>query len=100
MKARKTPLRTCIACGREDDKRTLVRVVRDADGDVHVDPSGKAAGRGAYVCPSAACFEAAAHRRRFASALRASVNEDDIERLRNEFEAAVEQDRDASRSGR
>lgn len=90
MKARKTPSRTCVACGRETAKGDLVRVVRDADGDVLVDPTGRAAGRGAYLCPDRACFEAAARRKRIAPALRATITEDDVERLRHEFEGVLE----------
>jgi predicted RNA-binding protein YlxR (DUF448 family) len=100
MKTRKTPLRTCIACGRETDKRELMRIVRDPEGDPHVDPGGKAPGRGAYMCTDPACFEKAVNRRRLASALRASVTEDDVERLRNEFETAIDNDRESSRLGR
>jgi len=100
MKARRTPVRTCVACGRADGKRELVRVVRDAEGYTHVDPTGKAPGRGAYVCPDPACFEAAAARRRLASALRVSLVEEDVERLRNEFETAIDRDPSSSRSGR
>lgn len=91
MKARKTPLRTCIACGREADKREFVRVVRTPDGEVVVDPSGKANGRGANVCPSIDCFEQAVRRRRFASALRVTLREEDVERLRREFEQTLEE---------
>ena len=42
MKTRKKPVRTCLGCGQEADKRELVRVVRSPQGDVAVDPSGKA----------------------------------------------------------
>ena len=101
MVVRKTPLRTCVACRREADKRELVRFVRDADGEVHVDPSGKAPGRGASVCADMACFEAAVARKRLAPALRASLSEEDVERLRHEFEEALRMRSPAdSRSGR
>jgi predicted RNA-binding protein YlxR (DUF448 family) len=89
MAARKTPTRTCVACRREADKRELVRFVRDADGETHVDLTAKAAGRGASVCANQACFEAAVSKRRLAPALRASLSEEDVERLRNEFEEAL-----------
>jgi hypothetical protein len=89
MAVRKTPLRTCVSCRREADKRELVRFVRDADGEIHVDPTGKAAGRGASICADIACFEAAVSRKRLAPALRASLTEEDIDRLRNEFEEAL-----------
>lgn len=100
MKARKTPVRTCVACGRAADKRELVRFVRTPDGEVRVDPTGKANGRGAYVCPQSACYESAVTRRRLASALRASLSEEDVERLRNEFEDLLNSAQAASQSGR
>ncbi|MBN2248257.1 MAG: YlxR family protein [Coriobacteriia bacterium] len=98
MTQRPTPQRTCVACRRVDDKRSFVRLVRDAEGDVHVDPSGKAPGRGASVCASIACFESAVTKNRFASALRASLGEEDVERLRHEFEDVL-QTRGASAPG-
>ena len=100
MKARKTPTRTCVACRRETDKRDLVRIARDADGYTSVDIGGKAPGRGAYVCAETACFELAISRKRLASALRATLSEEDVDRLRHEFEAAIDLDRTPSRSGR
>jgi predicted RNA-binding protein YlxR (DUF448 family) len=88
-RTRKPPLRTCIGCGLNADKRELLRVVRSSEGDVTVDPSGKANGRGAYLCRSAECFDAAARRRRMDAALRVSLKEDDLDRLRREFDEAV-----------
>ena len=87
--ARKTPLRTCVRCREATDKRTLVRVVRNKDGEVFVDGTGRANGRGAYVCPRPDCFEAAAEGR-LAQALRVRLTEEDIDRLRREFEAVLE----------
>lgn len=89
MKVRKPPLRTCLGCGRETEKRELVRFVRLPDGEVHVDPTGKLNGRGGYVCKSTSCFEAAVRKRRFASALNANLREEDVERLRREFEQTL-----------
>jgi predicted RNA-binding protein YlxR (DUF448 family) len=86
MKARKAPIRTCIGCGASSDKREFVRVVRTPSGDVVVDPSGKSNGRGAYVCADLECFETAVRKRRFSSALRVNMNEDDTDRLREAFE--------------
>lgn len=101
MKAKKTPVRTCVACGRSTAKRELVRMVRSPEGDTHVDASGRANGRGAYLCAQSACFEAALARKRLTSALRVTLSEEDQERLRNEFEATIHADTDsASRSGR
>ncbi len=92
MTQRPRPQRTCVACRRVADKREFIRFVRDADGEVHVDPSGKAPGRGASVCATSACFEAAVTKNRLASALRASLIEEDVERLRREFEDVLQND--------
>ena len=89
MKARKPSLRSCVGCGRSAEKREIVRIVRTADGDVRVDPSGKANGRGAYVCAEPSCFEAAIRKPKLAHALRATIGEDDVERLRREFESVL-----------
>jgi len=86
MKVRKTPTRTCVTCRESSAKRELVRVVRTTEGDVHVDPSGKANGRGAYVCPSLECFETAVKRKRLQASLHVTLTEEDVERLRYEFE--------------
>jgi uncharacterized protein len=51
------PLRTCAACRGVRPKRSMTRVVRGADGSVSIDPTGRAAGRGTYVCDDPACRE-------------------------------------------
>ncbi len=86
MKARKTPIRTCVACRTTDDKRDFVRVVRTPDGHVVIDPTGKANGRGAYVCARPECFDAARQKRRLDAALRVTLLDDDYDRLRRDFD--------------
>jgi uncharacterized protein len=51
------PMRTCAACRQVLPKREMMRVVGSADGSVSIDLSGKAAGRGTYVCDDPACRE-------------------------------------------
>jgi hypothetical protein len=62
----------------------LFRLVREADGRVAVDPTGKRAGRGAYLCHDPACWEQALKRHGLERALR-------IESLQPEDRAALEQ---------
>lgn len=90
MKVRKAPERTCVGCGTQADKRELVRIVRTPEGHVEVDVTGKANGRGAYLCTNPDCFDAAVKRRRFTSALQVSLMEDDLERLRRDLEGVLE----------
>ncbi len=78
-------IRTCIACGRTSSKSDLVRFVRQADGQVALDPSGKMAGRGAYVCATLSCLEAACKRRGLDRALRVKLDAQAYARLSDEF---------------
>jgi uncharacterized protein len=77
------PQRTCVACRKAGAKRGLVRIVRDSEGRVAVDPSGKRAGRGAYLCHTPACWEQALKRRGLERALR-------VDALHPEDRAALE----------
>ena len=63
------PQRTCIACRKVDAKRGLVRVVRLPEERVAVDPTGKRAGRGAYICKERGCWSTALKRKAIERAL-------------------------------
>lgn len=56
-KTRKIPLRQCIACRQLKDKREMLRVVKNQEGDIFLDLTSKASGRGAYVCDDAECIK-------------------------------------------
>ena len=49
MKKRKEPLRKCVATGEMLPKQAMLRIVKNKEGEIFVDPTGKAHGRGAYV---------------------------------------------------
>jgi predicted RNA-binding protein YlxR (DUF448 family) len=71
--ARRLPQRTCVACRQTRPKEGLLRVVRTPTGDVRVDRTGKAAGRGAYVCRSGRCARETATPRKLSRALGVAV---------------------------
>ncbi|HIC89670.1 MAG TPA: YlxR family protein [Anaerolineae bacterium] len=71
------PQRTCVACRQVRAKRELVRIVRALDGHVMVDPTGKKAGRGAYLCRHRACWEQALSGRRLEAALHTQISPQD-----------------------
>ena len=75
------PMRTCVECQQVRPKRELVRVVRSPQGDIGVDEKGKAAGRGAYLCRSRACWDKAVTRERLDHALKTKLTAEDRERL-------------------
>lgn len=69
------PVRTCVACRQEAGKRSLVRLIRDpATGEVMVDATGRANGRGAYLHSDPDCIELARRRGGLARALKAPVS--------------------------
>ena len=49
MKTRKIPMRTCVVTRESLPKQELLRIVKDKEGNLSVDITGKANGRGAYV---------------------------------------------------
>jgi|AntAceMinimDraft_8_1070364.scaffolds.fasta_scaffold53434_2 predicted RNA-binding protein YlxR (DUF448 family) len=51
--------RTCVACRRARPKKAMIRVVRAPDGSIRVDETGKANGRGAYLCRCQQCWHQA-----------------------------------------
>ena len=53
---KKIPLRTCVGCKEVKPKKELIRVVKQSDGKIMLDFTGKANGRGAYLCPNADCL--------------------------------------------
>jgi predicted RNA-binding protein YlxR (DUF448 family) len=83
-RSRPIPQRTCVACRTTRDKRELVRVVRAPDGSVSFDASGRAAGRGAYLCADGACWATAIKKSSIERALSASLPAE----MRAQLEAA------------
>ena len=73
------PQRTCIGCREVLSKRQLLRIVRTAEG-VRVDPTGKLAGRGAYLHDKRSCW-ARGLKGALAHALKAEINPEDRIRL-------------------
>ena len=76
------PQRTCIGCRTVMAKRQLVRLVRQADGTVAIDPTGKAQGRGAYLHDRRSCWQKALDGSALDHALKVTVSEADRTRLR------------------
>ena len=59
MKVKKIPMRTCVVTHEKCEKKDLLRVVRNNEGDVFVDDTLKANGRGAYLKKDASVIEKA-----------------------------------------
>lgn len=76
----------CVGCREMKSKKELVRVVRTPEGEVDLDPSGKKSGRGAYICPSPACFKKAVKGKSLQKALEHEIPVDVLEKLEKRIE--------------
>ena len=85
MKNKGLPLRKCVACNHMIPKDQLFRVVR-IDGQVKLDLSYKAQGRGAYVCKNKDCVALAQKKKAFNRALKGPVSEEVINSIQMELE--------------
>jgi len=84
------PQRTCVACRATLAKRSLLRLVRTADG-LKLDPGGKIAGRGAYLHDTRDCWEKAISHGLLAKSLKIELSTMDIENMRKWMEAFPEE---------
>ncbi len=79
---KKTPMRMCVACRQMRPKKELVRIVRTPEGDVRLDTTGRANGRGAYLCASTECLNRAVKTRALERALEAKLDGDVLASLK------------------
>ena len=86
MMPKKIPMRMCLGCNEMKPKRELIRVVRSPEGTISLDFRGKASGRGAYVCRSAACLKKAIRARALERAFSVQIPAEIYERLEREME--------------
>lgn len=87
MQTKRVPLRKCTGCGEMKPKKELVRVVRSPEGEVSLDLTGKAAGRGAYICHDVACLQQARKAHRLERAFSCEVPAGVYERMEEELKA-------------
>ena len=78
----KKETRTCIGCRKKKEKYDLIRIVKDINGEITVDLSGKMKGRGAYICKNEECFNKAIKYNRIKTALKTNVENKVNEELR------------------
>ncbi len=86
-KPRKIPMRMCVGCREMKPKVELLRVVKPQEGDAHIDRTGKAQGRGAYVCGQIECLRKAKKSRALERALEAQIDEAVFAQLEAQIEA-------------
>lgn len=91
MHQKKIPLRKCIGCNEMKEKKQLVRIVKAPESSenqgskISVDNSGRAAGRGAYICRNPECLAAAKKARRLERAFSCKIPDEIYEKLESEL---------------
>ena len=85
MKPRKVPMRMYVGCREMKPKMTLLRVVKPQDGEARIDRTGKASGRGAYVCEDIECLKKARRSRALERALECAIDDQVFEALERQI---------------
>lgn len=89
MKTGKVSTRTCVGCHQGKEKSELIRIVRTPQGEVILDPTGKAAGRGAYICADSTCFKQAIRKKALSRSLGIEVSPERLDELEEEFKQEI-----------
>lgn len=84
-KEKRVPMRTCVACREEKPKKEMLRIVKNADGEIFLDFSGKAAGRGAYICNGEDCIRKLVKHKLLHKAFAAQVDDGIYAAIEEEF---------------
>lgn len=85
MKNKKVPMRRCVGCMESKPKNSLVRIAC-YEGEITVDPTGKAKGRGVYLCPDKNCMEKAKKRRSLQRNFEIEISEEKLQDIFTELE--------------
>ena len=84
MKNRSVPMRRCIGCMESKPKSELIRIAC-YEGEVSVDRTGRARGRGVYLCPREECLQRAAKKKALQRSLKVKITDEDAGRLLQEI---------------
>ena len=90
---KKKPQRSCVSCRNVRDKNELLRVVVTPEGEVVYDPTGKLAGRGAYLCRNVECITAELKKAaKLSKGLKKPLTEDEIKELAKSLMESIAED--------
>ena len=79
---KKQPQRTCRGCNEKKDKKELIRIVKNKEGIISIDRTGKQEGRGAYICDNIECLEKVIKSKRLEKALEIKISQEIYNDLR------------------
>ena len=76
------PQRTCMGCFQKKDKNDLIRIVKNKQEEIFIDKTGKAQGRGIYICDDINCLEKLKKNKKLEQVLHTKISIDIYENLR------------------
>ena len=79
---KKEPQRTCMGCNEKKDKKQLIRIVKNKENEISIDKTGKANGRGAYICDNIECLEKLIKTKRLERVFDMKISDEIYENLR------------------
>ena len=79
---KKIPQRTCMGCNGKKPKKELIRIVKNKEGEINVDRTGKMQGRGAYICDNIECLEKLIKTKRLEKIFETKISNEIYEKLR------------------
>jgi len=87
MAVKKIPTRQCVGCRELKPKDSLIRVIKDENGEISLDLTGKKNGRGAYLCKDISCFKKARKTKGLERSLKQVISDDIYESIEKEMTA-------------
>ena len=84
MKERKIPMRRCVGCLESKPKKELVRIAW-YEGQVSIDLTGKAKGRGVYLCHDEGCLSKAVKKKAISRSFEIEITKEQMDKLVEEF---------------
>ena len=74
--------RMCMGCNAKKEKRELIRIVMNKEGNISIDKTGKLSGRGAYICDDINCLEKVIKSKRLERVFETKIDEEIYKNLR------------------
>ena len=84
---KKIPMRRCLGCMESKPKKELIRIVKNKDGEISLDKTGKMQGRGAYICNDSKCRELLFKNKLLNKTFKCNVSSDEYNSLKDSYES-------------
>ena len=84
-------MRRCVGCMESKPKSELIRIA-GYEGEISIDPTGKAKGRGIYLCPNESCFKLAQKKKAIGRGLQMTITDEALAKLYKELESHERKD--------